>query len=111
MKNYFSNDKEMYFSFPLDGDCLNEYDGRVTDDGNLVITARVKAPEGRNILINEIEAEKVGDFYETDVRKNRAGTVEGYVDRKTDLYFGRIRSFHGRFSRRTETKEDGVPDV
>jgi hypothetical protein len=52
MKNYFNKDKELHFVFPVDGDCLNQADGEIIN-GLLYINAQVKAPVGRNILINE----------------------------------------------------------
>lgn len=52
MRNYFNKDKEVHFVFPVDGDCLNQADGEIIN-GVLCITAQVKAPVGKNILINE----------------------------------------------------------
>ncbi|MEA4832594.1 MAG: hypothetical protein VB118_08270 [Oscillospiraceae bacterium] len=65
MKNYFGNDKEFYFVYPLDGDCMNVYDG-AEKDGALNITARVAAPAGKKIMINENEAVYRDGFYECE---------------------------------------------
>lgn len=58
--------KKTYFEFPIDGDCLNSYDG-VMKDGVLTIKARVRADETSDIYINEIKAVKTGDIFEAEV--------------------------------------------
>jgi len=56
MKNYFGTDKAFRFEFPLDGDCVNKYDG-VEHDGILTITARVVTGNGTDdVYINEKKA-------------------------------------------------------
>jgi len=46
----------MRFIFPIDGDCINEYDGRKAD-GGVIVPVRIAAKSGLHITINEVEAE------------------------------------------------------
>ena len=54
------------FVFPVDGDCLNSRDGRLTDNV-LCITARVEAPENHDVYICKTKAEYKDGFYSADV--------------------------------------------
>ena len=62
MRNYFGNDPEFHFQFPLDGDCLNCYDGQETPEG-LLITVRVNGRAGSSVAVNEQPAEWNGTCY------------------------------------------------
>ncbi|PWM41135.1 MAG: hypothetical protein DBX52_02145 [Clostridiales bacterium] len=62
MRNYFGNDPEFHFQFPLDGDCLNCYDGQETPEG-LLITVRVNGRAGSRVAVNEQPAEWNGTCY------------------------------------------------
>jgi len=62
MRDYFKNGEGINFIFPIDGDCVNEYDGFVKD-GVLYVNARIDAPENEEIYINGEKAEyKNGAF-------------------------------------------------
>lgn len=52
----------MEFLFPLDGDCLNIYDGKETGDG-LLIPVRVSGEPGRTVIVNDRPAEWDGEGY------------------------------------------------
>lgn len=56
MRDYFGYEKQFRFAFPLDGDCLNIYDGEIKG-GFLTIPVKVKAPINADIWIDEIKAE------------------------------------------------------
>ena len=62
MKDFFRENKPLHFVFPIDGDCLNAYDGIVTKDG-LEIIAKVSAMPGKSIKINGCTAEFDGQNY------------------------------------------------
>lgn len=85
MKNYFGSDSEIYFEFPLDGDCLNKYDGTVNDDGSLTIVARVKASETSDLYINEVKAEYKDGSFECPVRLTGHRNTVSAIDRKSGL--------------------------
>ena len=51
MKKQNPADSALSFIFPIDGDCLNPYDGAQTDEG-LAVTVRVRAPADAEILVN-----------------------------------------------------------
>ncbi len=56
----------MKFIFPIDGDCINERDGKKIE-GGIVVPVRVKAEEGRDIVINEVKAVYRDGEYVADV--------------------------------------------
>ncbi len=62
MRDYFGKNQVMYFEFPLDGDCLNRFDGEETADG-LNLMVRLYAAPDQKILINEVEAKWNGECY------------------------------------------------
>lgn len=63
MRNYFNYDKPVHFVFPLNGDCLNEYDGELDTNGWLTVSVKVKAPEASDIWINEEKAELSDGYF------------------------------------------------
>lgn len=71
MKDFFRENKPLHFVFPIDGDCLNAYDGVVTKDG-LEIMAKVSAMPGKSIKINGRAAEFDGQNYILPVTLNRS---------------------------------------
>lgn len=71
MRDYFKNGEGINFIFPIDGDCVNEYDGFVKD-GVLYVNARIDAPENEEIYINGEKAEYKNGAFEAAV------AVKGY---------------------------------
>lgn len=71
MKDYFALRKPVHFVFPIDGDCLNQYDG-IEKDGKLVVKALVAAAPDADIYINEEKAFFNGKYFEADL------TLEGH---------------------------------
>ncbi len=67
MRDYLGKNKTLRFLFPIDGDCLNRYDGVEKEDGCLWITVRVLADKNRNLAINEQPMHFQGEYYETKV--------------------------------------------
>lgn len=55
MRDFFHNYDPVFFQFPIDGDCLNRYDGE-EKDGVLYIPVRVKAADNACITVNDIPA-------------------------------------------------------
>ena len=55
MRDFFHNYDPVFFQFPIDGDCLNRYDGK-EKDGALYIPVRIKAADNAQITVNDIPA-------------------------------------------------------
>lgn len=66
MRDYYRYNSKIRFAFPLDGDCLNVFDGE-EKGGALWIKVRIEARESEKIEVNQIEAVRKGDFFEADV--------------------------------------------
>lgn len=66
MRDYFNTNAPMRFISPIDGDCLNIYDG-VKKDGYLTIPVRVYASSNADIYINEKKAEYDGEYFVSEV--------------------------------------------
>jgi hypothetical protein len=64
------------FLSPIDGDMLNEYDGRVSE-GSLITNVKVLGIAGRKIKINGIEAKHKDGVYSADIQlKDYKNTIE-----------------------------------
>ncbi len=55
MRDYLNERAPLHFVFPIDGDCVNEWDGAMCGDG-LIITAEVAAPAGCGVTVNGVPA-------------------------------------------------------
>ena len=67
MRDYFSVNSSIRFSFPIDGDCLNAADG-VLDGDVLTVPVTVAAPYDAEILVNGICASREGEgLYRADI--------------------------------------------
>lgn len=67
---------EIKFISPIDGDMLNERDGKITN-GNLITTIKIAAPSGSCIKVNGIKADYINGIYQTDViLKNYKNSIE-----------------------------------
>jgi len=64
MRDYFERGSNLHFVFPIDGDCLNEYDGEV-EDGTLII--EFKLASDCPVTINGVEAELKGKYYTAEI--------------------------------------------
>ncbi|MEG2597541.1 MAG: hypothetical protein RR977_03850, partial [Oscillospiraceae bacterium] len=67
MKNDPEIKETVGFVFPIDGDCLNEYDGALHPDGSLTITATVQAPQTADLWINGVKAHPSASFFAAEV--------------------------------------------
>lgn len=67
MRDYFRRGGAICFLTPLDGDCLNIYDGEERQDGYLWVKVKVQADPGRKIEVNEIPAVYNGECFEVEV--------------------------------------------
>ena len=61
-----SNDSNIRFLSPIDGDMLCEYDGKV-ENGILSTTVRIAAPYGSNIMINGVDAKFANELFFSEV--------------------------------------------
>jgi len=78
MRDFFHTFDPVSFVFPIDGDCLNKYDGREAEDV-LYITVKVRAADDADLTINGIKAS-----YNTETRLFEAELpIYGY---RTKLY-------------------------
>ncbi len=64
MRDYIEWKKKTHFVFPIDGDCVNMYDGEIRDN-KLYIKAVVASDS--DVKINGVDAEKCGDRYMAEV--------------------------------------------
>ncbi len=67
MRDYFHKNDSIYFEFPIDGDCINERDGKRADNGGVTFVATVCAPENSEVYINGKRAEYAEGAYRTEV--------------------------------------------
>ncbi|MBQ8892987.1 MAG: hypothetical protein IJ043_01080 [Clostridia bacterium] len=100
MRDYFGKDQRFYFRFPLDGDCLNCYDGDETEEG-LRIVVRIAAPSGIQLTVNQQTAEWDGECYTCPViLKNYRTTLEAVdttTGESTAIVVYRLRDAVGKY--------------
>lgn len=64
MRDYLGNGQKIRFIFPIDGDCLNDYDLVDSDsDGERQVKVMLEAKESSELEVNGIKAERYGDYY------------------------------------------------
>ncbi len=66
MNQYFHADEPLHFVFPINGDCLNEHDGRAEGEA-LFVPVAVHAPEGKTVFVNGVQAEYINGEYRAEV--------------------------------------------
>lgn len=66
MSNYFMTDALIRFVFPINGDCVNERDGRMGEDC-VYVNAKVIAPANAEVYIGKQKAEFDGEYYTAEV--------------------------------------------
>lgn len=81
MKKYFHKGS-VSFQFPIDGDCLNRFDGEERE-GILYIRVEVCAPVGAQVEVNEVPAVFDGEVYRAEVGL-RFGRMSLTAVNKTD---------------------------
>ncbi len=59
--------KEIKFISPIDGDMLNEFDGKVVD-GNLIINVKISAPAGSTISVNGTRSKYSEGVFITEIK-------------------------------------------
>lgn len=74
MTNFFHDDKPLHFIFPIDGDCLNSFDGIVTKEA-FKIKAVVFAAPGSHVTVNGAETEFDGKNYSAWITLSPKSTV------------------------------------
>ena len=67
MRDYFRSSNKIRFLTPLDGDCLNIYDGSMREDGCLWIKVKIQTDRDRKIEVNEIPAVYNNNCFEAEV--------------------------------------------
>lgn len=66
MKDYFRKNQPVHFVFPIDGDCINCADGR-REGKNVIVNVKIAAPENAELYVNDVKAEKKGEYYEAEI--------------------------------------------
>ena len=66
MSNYFMTDSPIRFVFPINGDCVNERDGRKGDDC-VYVNTKVAAPANAEVYIGKQKADFDGEYYTAEV--------------------------------------------
>ena len=82
MRDYFNSTAPVRFVYPIDGDCMNIYDG-VIKDGYLTITVKVAAPADAELYIDEQKAPFDGEYFTKEVPLKTYRTTITAEDRKT----------------------------
>ena len=60
------NNTNICFIGIIDGDCVNEYDGKKTENG-IMIPISVKAPAGCNLTLNGISMKELDGVYTAEI--------------------------------------------
>ena len=84
MRDYFNTASSVRFIFPIDGDCLNIYDGEMKE-GYLAVKAKLEAPANSDIYIDNKKAEYDGQYFTGVVLLKNYCTVI-MAENRTDGY-------------------------
>ena len=79
MKDYLRKNQPVRFVFPIDGDCINSADGK-RDGNDLLVTVKVAAPESAEVYVNDVPAQKQGEYYQAEIRFENYRTSLTAVD-------------------------------
>ena len=95
MRDFFNASAPVHFTFPIDGDFLNRYDG-VEKDGSLTVKVRLKAPFDAELSVNGIPCDRDAETgeYSCDVVLDHFRNTLAAVDRKNG-YRAEIRVYRG----------------
>ena len=66
MRDYLNKSAPTHFLFPIDGDCLNDHDGKLVQEGITVSVSVASAPHSV-VTVNGISATDEGGIYRADV--------------------------------------------
>lgn len=92
MKNHIPADSALSFIFPIDGDCLNAFDGVLTDQG-LSVTVRVKAPADAAIQVNGRTAEFHDGCHIAAIPLNFGDSTLVAQDKNNPAWLAQVRVF------------------
>ncbi|MBR6728258.1 MAG: hypothetical protein IKM08_08695 [Clostridia bacterium] len=91
MRDYLSKQAPTCFLFPIDGDCLNERDGVLADNG-LTVTVKVGAAPGCHVTVNGTPAAENKGIYCAEVML-REGENTLVAENSTDGTKAEIKAF------------------
>ena len=95
-----SNEINISFLSPIDGDMLCEYDGKV-ENGSLSTTVRIAAPFGSNILINGVEAKYADKLFYSEVHlkdyENVIEVKDGISGEKQSITVFWLKNFTNKY--------------
>ena len=66
MRDYFHEQSPTRFLFPIDGDCLNERDGKLTSAG-LTVTVKVASTPHAQVTVNGIRTKEKNGVYSAEI--------------------------------------------
>ena len=66
MRDYLNQSAKTHFIFPIDGDCLNDRDGEMTQEG-MIVTVQVASAPGGILTVNGISATEENGIYRASV--------------------------------------------
>jgi hypothetical protein len=75
-------EKQIRFISPIDGDMLNEYDGKISE-GNLIISVKISAPSKSRIRVNGIQAKYSEGLFNADIPLKDYSNFLELVDKKS----------------------------
>jgi len=102
MRDFFHFHDPVSFAFPIDGDCLNKYDGREEDEA-LVITVKIRAAENAVVSVNGRAARYSEDerLYLVDVPlynfRNTLYAIDAKNGARADIVVYKMRDSEKKF--------------
>lgn len=100
LNSFISAGKSIKFLSPIDGDMLNEYDGKV-ENGWLKTTVKIQAALGSLIRINNIDAKFTNNMFVADILlkdyKNIIEVTEGNTGKKESITVFWLKNYAHRY--------------
>lgn len=107
MRDYFGNDQKVRFLFPLDGDCLNCFDGCESIDG-LALEAKVAAEPGLSVTVNGHPACWNGECYTCTVLLKHYRTTLEAVTSNGDAATIAVYKFYDAVGKYRLSSDDNI---
>lgn len=100
LKSFNTLENGIKFLSPIDGDLLNEFDGKV-ENGCLVTMVKVQAPPGSKIKINNIDAKFADNLFVANVQlkdyKNVIEVVDGTTGNRQSITVFWLKNYANRY--------------
>lgn len=93
-------EKEVRFISPIDGDMLNEYDGKLID-GKLITRVSIAAPEKSSIKVNGVKAKYLNGIFQADIQldkyENSIEMAEGKKGYKENIKVFWLKNYANKY--------------